>query len=70
MAGLLEETEAVDAAGGTDYGEELRDDDMPEELKRREDRMAATQAAKERLAAEQESEGRRTGLDRRAGPFA
>ena len=50
---LLEEAEAVDAAEDAHYGEDVRGDELPEELKRREDRLAAIREAKARLEAEQ-----------------
>ena len=68
IAGLLEEAEAVDAADDERYGEEARGDELPEELKRREDRLAAIQAAKARLEAEQsamdDARGRKPGQKR------
>ena len=44
---LLDRAGAVDAR----YGEDFRGDELPEELRRREDRLAATRAAKARLEA-------------------
>jgi len=40
IAGLLEEAEAVDTAEDAHYGEDVRGDELPEEPKRREDRLA------------------------------
>ena len=75
IAGLLEEAEAVDAAEDARYGEEVRGDELPEELKRREDRLTAIRAAKARLEAEQrardDARGRKPGQKRNpkgAGP--
>ena len=68
IAGLLEEAEAVDAAEDAHYGEDIRGDELPEELKRREDRLAAIRAAKARLEAEQrakdDARGRKPGQKR------
>ena len=68
IAGLLEEAEAVDAAEDARYGEDVRGDELPEELKRREDRLAAIREAKARLEAEQrakdDARGRKPGQER------
>ena len=68
IAGLLEEAEAVDAAEDARYGEEVRGDELPDELKRREDRLAAIREAKARLEAEQrardDARGRKPGQKR------
>ena len=68
IAGLLEEAEAVDAAEDAHYGEDVRGDELPEELKRREDRLAAIREAKARLEAEQrakdDARGRKPGQKR------
>ncbi len=68
IAGLLEEAEAVDVAEDARYGEEVRGDELPEELKRREDRLAAIREAKARLEAEQrakdDARGRKPGQKR------
>ena len=68
IAGLLEEAEAVDAAEDARYGEDVRGDELPDELKRREDRLAAIRAAKARLEAEQrakdDARGRKPGQAR------
>ena len=68
IAGLLEEAEAVDAAEDAHYGEDVRGDELPDELKRREDRLAAIRAAKARLEAEQrakdDARGRKPGQER------
>ena len=50
---LVERAEAVDEAEDERFGEKARGDELPEELKRREDRLAAIRAAKARLEAEQ-----------------
>ena len=50
---LKEEVEALlntDAEEDARFGESLRGDELPEELRRREDRLAAIVAAKERAA--------------------
>ena len=76
IAGLLEEAEAVDAAEDAHYGEDVRGDELPEELKRREDRLAAIRAAKARLEAERrakdDARGRKPGQKRNpkgGGPY-
>ena len=65
---LLKQGEAVDEAEDARYGEDARGDELPEELKRREDRLAAIRAAKARLAAEQramdDARGRKPGQSR------
>ncbi len=53
IKGLLEKAEAVDEAEDERYGEEACGDEVPEELRRREDRLAAIREAKARLEAEQ-----------------
>ena len=68
IARLLEEAEAIDAAEDARYGEDVRGDELPDELKRREDRLAAIRAAKARLEAEQrakdDARGRKPGQKR------
>ena len=68
IAGLLEKAEAVDAAEDARYGEDARGDELPEELKGREDRLAAIRRAKARLEAEQraadDARGRKPGQKR------
>ena len=65
---LVERAEAVDEAEDERFGEEARGDELPEELKRREDRLAAIRAAKARLEAEQraadDARGRKPGQTR------
>ena len=65
IGALLKRAEAVDEAEDARYGEDARGDELPEELKRREDRLAAIRAAKARLAAEQramdDARGRKPG---------
>ena len=50
VVGLARETDAAEDAR---FGEALRGDELPEELRRREDRLAAIRAAKERLESRQ-----------------
>ena len=50
---LLNRARDADAQEDTCFGESLRGDDLPEELRRREDRLAAIRAAKARLEATQ-----------------
>ena len=65
---LVEKAEAVDEAEDERYGEEARGDELPEELKRREDRLAAIREAKARLEAGQrvadDARGRKPGQKR------
>ena len=49
---LLEEAEAVDAEEDERYGPDLRGDELPAELQRREQRLAAIRGAKQALEAE------------------
>ena len=51
VAAILAEAEATDAAEDALHGE-LRGDELPAELRRRDDRLARLLAAKERLARE------------------
>ena len=60
IEGLLERAGAVDGEEDERYGEEMRGDELPAELQRREKRLAAIAAAKARLEAAQ-----RTGDDAR-----
>ena len=53
IRGLVEQAEAVDEAEDGEYGAEIGGDEMPKELRRREARLAAIEAAKERLEAAQ-----------------
>ena len=50
---LLTKAGAVDAEEDEHWGEALRGDELPQELQRREKRLAAIQAAKARLEAAQ-----------------
>jgi hypothetical protein len=52
VAALLAEAEAVDAAEDERYGPDGRGDELPEELQRREQRLARIREAKEALEAE------------------
>ena len=65
---LLSSASAVDEEEDRRYGKELRGDELPAELQRREDRLAAIRAAKERLEAAQrradDDRGREPGQDR------
>ena len=51
----------IDAAEDAEFGPDFRGDELPEELRRREDRLQKIQEAKRRLEAEQEVEDKRTG---------
>ena len=65
---LLTKAGMVDAEGDERWGEDFRGDELPEELQRREKRLAAIQAAKARLEAAQrgrdDERGREPGQDR------
>ncbi len=76
IAALLEKAEAVDTAEDVRHGGDVSGDELPEELKRREDRLAAIREAKERLEAEQrardDARGRKPGQTRnpkRGSPY-
>ena len=68
IQGLLARAGAVDAQEDERYGEEVRGDELPAELERRENRLTAIQEAKARLEAAQrevdEARGRKPGQDR------
>ena len=68
IEGLLARAGAVDAEEDERYGEEMRGDELPAELQRREKRLAAIQEAKARLEAAQraadDARGRKPGQDR------
>ena len=74
VQGLLEAAGDADAAEDARFGADERGDDLPAELRRREDRLAAIRAAKARLAAAQraadDARGRQPGQDRnpKGGP--
>ena len=77
IAALTTQAEAVDAAEDAGHGPDVRGDDLPAELQRREQRLATIAAAKARLEARQAEEDRekgRTPDDGRKGrgtkPFA
>ena len=65
IEGLLARAGAVDAEEDERYGEEMRGDELPAELQRREKRLAAIQEAKARLEAAQraadDARGRKPG---------
>ena len=65
---LLARARETDAAEDERFGAALRGDELPEELRRREDRLAAIRAAKERLEARQreadDARGRKPGMKR------
>ena len=68
IQGLLDRAGALDAEEDERYGEGIRGDELPAEFERREKRLAAIQAAKERLEAAQreadDARGRKPGQDR------
>jgi transposase len=77
IAALLAKADAIDAAEDADHGPDVRGDELPAELQRREERLAQIAAAKARLEARQADEDRakgRTANDGRKGrgskPFA
>ena len=71
---LMGRAEKIDAEEDTRYGEDRRGDEIPEELRRRQDRLAAIRAAQARLKAQQraadDARGRKPGQDRnpKGGP--
>ena len=62
---LLEEAAAVDAEEDRLYGEDARGDELPEELRRREDRLAQIEAAQRRLEERQAEADRAKGRHER-----
>ena len=68
IAALVERARETDAAEDARFGEAFRGDELPAELKRREDRLAAIRAAKARLEARQraadDARGRKPGQTR------
>jgi transposase len=52
IAALMEQAERVDASEDAEYGQGKRGDELPEELRRREERLKKIKAAKEALEAE------------------
>ena len=68
IGALLDRAGAVDAEEDARFGGAFRGDELPEELKRREDRLAAIRAAKARLEARQreadDARGRKPGQKR------
>jgi len=61
IAGLLAEANAVDGAEDAEHGPDVRGDELPAELQRREERLAKIAAAKARLEARQADEDRQKG---------
>ena len=68
IAALVEQARETDAAEDARFGEAFRGDELPAELRRREDRLAAIRAAKARLEARQraadDARGRKPGQTR------
>ena len=64
---MLAKAQQQDGEEDERYGEDRRGDELPEELRRREDRLAAIEAAKQRLEAAQRAvddrRGRKPGQD-------
>jgi transposase len=61
IAALLAKANAVDAAEDAEHGPDVRGDELPAELQRREERLAKIAAAKARLEARQADEDRQKG---------
>ena len=61
IAALLAKANAVDVAEDAEHGPDVRGDELPAELQRREARLAKIAAAKERLEARQAEEDRQKG---------
>jgi transposase len=61
IAELTARAAAVDAAEDAEHGEDVRGDELPEELQRREQRLRTIQQAKARLEAQQAEEDRKKG---------
>ena len=68
IQGLLSSASAADEEEDRRYGKEVRGDELPAELRRREDRLSAIRAARARLEAAQrradDERGREPGQDR------
>jgi len=68
IGALLDRARETDAAEDARFGKDFRGDELPQELKRREDRLAAIRAAKKRLEARQReadaARGRKPGMKR------
>ena len=64
---LLNTARATDAEEDARFGESLRGDELPEELRRRKDRLAAIRAAKERLESAQREADDAGGRERPRG---
>jgi len=67
---LLRRRKAVDEAEDEQYGVERRGDELPEELRRREDRLKKIQEAKQRLEDRQKEEDRAAGRSENDGGWA
>ena len=61
IAALTTKAEAIDAAEDAEHGPDVRGDELPAELQRREERLAKIAAAKARLEARQAEEDRQKG---------
>jgi len=61
IAALTTQAEATDAAEDAEHGPDVRGDELPAELQRRESRLAAIAAVKARLEARQAAEDRQKG---------
>ena len=61
IAARLAKADAVDAAEDAEHGPDVRGDELPAELQRREERLATIAAAKARLEARQADEDRQKG---------
>jgi transposase len=61
IAALTAQAEATDAAEDAEHGPDVRGDELPAELQRREERLAKIAAAKARLEARQAEEDRQKG---------
>jgi len=70
IAELLRRAQAVDEAEDEQYGVERRGDELPEELRRREDRLKKIQEAKQRLEDRQKEEDRAAGRSENDGGWA
>lgn len=67
IAALTRRAQAVDAAEDAEHGLEVRGDELPQELQRREQRLRVIQEAKARLEARQAAEDRKKGRTAEAG---
>src|SRR3989441_9183180 len=70
VQGWLEQAEAIDQAEDEEFGEELRGDELPEELQRAESRLRKLREAKAELEKEAQEQGREAPADKEQRNFS